>query len=647
MRWPVTKRRLIIVALSLALLPIVLSILGSAAIAIVVRLAPYPTDRLAPAGAQSLALVDRSGQPLRVQPLAGGGRAAWVPLGRVHPLAITATLAGEDHRFFDHGGVDGRALLRAAWLAVRHGRLRSGASTITMQLARTLEPHRRDGRGKLGEMLAALRLERALGKQALLEQYLNRVYYGAGANGIEAAAQRFFGRPSGDLTAGEATLLAVLPRAPSAYDPRQYLDVALRRRSHVLGLMERQGWLSAGDRARIEAEPVTILAAAAAPAEAPHFSDWAMAQLAHTDGAAGAGPRRTTLDLSLQRRLERAVAEHLRGRAWADLRQAGVVVVDPASGAVLAMVGSADHGDASAGQVNIATALRHPGSTLKPFVYALAIEAGAHPASIADDRFGAVPGYRPNRRMRERGPRRYREALAGSFNLAAVDVLSGVGVAPLLERLRQAQLGPLAGSATEYGLDLALGSARVRLVDLAAAYGFLVNGGQVFRARGFETGRDPGVQLFDPVTSWLVMDMLADPAARRSAFGAELPLDLPFPVAAKTGTSSGFADTYTVAATREVVVAAWGGAFDGSGTRGHLAMWSAAPLARAALLAAADRHGGRLTLPPPPPGVVTADVCEVTGLGPGPDCPHKRERFVATRVPATQCPGHALARRDH
>jgi penicillin-binding protein 1C len=153
------------------------------------------------------------------------------------------------------------------------------------------------------------------------------------------------------------------------------------------------------------------------------------------------------------------------------------------------------------------------------------------------------------------------------------------------------------------------------------------------------------VQLFDPVTSWLVMDMLADPAARRSAFGAQLPLDLPFPVAAKTGTSSGFADTYTVVATQEVVVAAWAGAFDGSGTRGHLAMWSAAPLARAALLAAADRHGGRLTLPPPPRGVATADVCEVTGLLPGPDCPHKREHFHAGRLPAATCAGHTLASR--
>ena len=630
-------RVLIILGLALALPPIA----GAAAIATWLWLAPYPTERLAPARAQSLALVDRAGRPLRVQPLAGGGRAAWVPLGRIHPLAITATLAGEDHRFFQHGGVDGRAVARAAWLAVRHGRMRSGASTITMQLARTIEPHRRDGRGKLGEMLAALQLERALGKQALLEQYLNRVYYGAGAYGIEAAAQRFFGRSAAELTAGEATLLAVLPRAPSSYDPRHHLAVSLQRRAHVLGLMQGQGWLSAEDRARIEAEPVAIVAAAAPPAEAPHFSDWALAQLSPAACSVAAGPRRTTLDLPLQRRLERAVAEHLRSRAWADLRQAGVVVVDPATGAVLAMVGSADHGAAEAGQVNIATALRHPGSTLKPFVYAMAIEAGASPASIADDRWGAVPGYRPHRRMRERGPHRYREALAGSFNLAAVDVLADVGVSPLLERLRRARIGPLAGSSTDYGLDLALGSARVRLVDLAAAYGFLVNGGRVFQARAAGAA-DPGVQLFDPVTSWLVMDMLADPAARRSAFGAQLPLDLPFPVAAKTGTSSGFADTYTVAATREVVVAAWAGAFDGSGTRGHLAMWSAAPLARAALLAAADRHGGHLTLPPPPPGVVTADVCEVTGLRPGLDCPHKREHFAAGEFPDQSCAGHGL-----
>ena len=208
-------------------------------------------------------------------------------------------------------------------------------------------------------------------------------------------------------------------------------------------------------------------------------------------------------------------------------------------------------------------------------------------------------------------------------------------------------MGPLSGSAPDYGLDLALGTARVRLVDLAAAYGFLVNGGRVCaRAQPRRRSRSRASSCSRRQASFLVMDMLADPHARRAGFGADLPLDLPFPVAAKTGTSSGFADTCTIAATREAIVAAWAGAFDGSGTRGHLAMWSAAPLARAALLAAADLHGGPLTLPPPPPGVVTADVCAVTGQRPGPGCPHKREHFAAGGDPhRDRAPGTRLAAR--
>jgi penicillin-binding protein 1C len=324
-----------------------------------------------------------------------------------------------------------------------------------------------------------------------------------------------------------------------------------------------------------------------------------------------------------------------------ELAQAGVVVIEPATGAVRAMVGSAGY-DGPSGQVNITTALRHPGSALKPFVYAAAIDAGDSPASLARDFVGAVPGYHPRRPMREQGPIRYREALGGSLNLAAVDVLDRVGVPVVLERLREAELGPLAGTAPEYGLDLALGSARVRLVDLAAGYGFLVDGGQAVPARFVEGELGPPARLFSPQASWLVMDMLADADVRRARFGAELPLDLPFPVAAKTGTSSGFADTVAVGATREAVAAAWVGAFDGSGTRGTLAMWTAAPLVRAALLAVRDLDGaGRpLTLPGPPDGIVSYDVCRVTGLLPGPRCPHKHERFVAGHQPTAACAGH-------
>jgi penicillin-binding protein 1C len=305
------------------------------------------------------------------------------------------------------------------------------------------------------------------------------------------------------------------------------------------------------------------------------------------------------------------------------------------------MVGSADY-DGPDGQVNITITPRHPGSALKPFVYAAAIEAGDSPASMAIDARLGVPGYQPHRPMREHGVARYREALAGSFNLAAIDVVERVGVPVLLEDLRRAGLGPLRGTAPEYGPDLALGSGRVRLVDLAAAYGFLVGGGHVVRPRALaDEPSAPPVRVFSAEASWLVMDILADAAARRASFGAELPLDLPFRVAAKTGTSSGFADTLAVGATREAVAAAWAGAFDGSGTRGTLAMWSAAPLVRAALLAVADHRGEPLTLPAPPPGIVARDVCRVTGLLPGASCPTKHEHFIAGHEPIGACGGHS------
>src|SRR5438045_7905372 len=172
---------------------------------------PYPIEKLTPAANTSLLLTDRDGRVRRALPLPGGGRASWVPLDRIAPVVIQATLAGEDHRFYEHDGVDGGAFVRAAWLTVRHGRVMSGGSTITMQLVRLIEPHPKTLRGKIGEIVDACRLERAVSKEEILEQYLNRAYYRNGAYGIEAAARRYFGKPASALTAGEGTLLAVLP----------------------------------------------------------------------------------------------------------------------------------------------------------------------------------------------------------------------------------------------------------------------------------------------------------------------------------------------------------------------------------------------------------------------------------------------------
>lgn len=649
------------------------------AIAVAVLARPYDPARLTRGEGSSLVLTDRQGRTLRTLPLAGGGRARWIDLDRLPPALIAATLAGEDHRFFDHGGVDRWAIVRAAGLGARAGRAVSGASTITMQLARLLEPHPRTLPGKVGEIVDALRLERAASKQTILEQYLNRAYYGSGAFGVEMAAERYFGKSAAALSDGEATLLAVLPRAPQRYNLRVSLDEARARRAHVLSLMQARGWLDPKGRQRIESEPVAVVESAAsqdsagplsptlspadrgeedgkggappggekvrvrgprAPAPlAPHFTDWVLAQLPYETRARG-GTVRTTLDLALQTRLGQTVREHLVARATPGL-QAGLVVLDPADGSVRALVGSADASDPRAGQVDIVTTRRHPGSALKPFLYALALEQGETPASIAHDTRGGVPSFHPRHLVHEHGMASFRDALAGSYNLAAVDVLGRVGLPQALERLRRAGLGPLEGTTGDYGLDLALGAPRVRLVDLAAAYSFLVSEGRIVRPRVLaDAPAVPTAPLYTAEASWLTLDLLSDPQARRATFGADLPLDLPFPVAAKTGTSSGFADTVAVGVTREAIVAAWAGAFDGSGTKGALAMWSAAPLVRAALLAVADQRGAPLTLPGPPAGIITRSICRHSGQLAGPTCPSHREHFARGSEPTARCAGH-------
>jgi penicillin-binding protein 1C len=630
----------------------VLAALAATALAIAVLAWDYPVEELAPGKGGPLVLVDRNGALLARVPSADGrpGRDGWVRLDRVPAIAIATLLVSEDEDFFAHGGVDARGVARAAWLNLRERRIGYGGSTITMQLVRMVHSagQPRSLANKLKEAVLAVRLERALDKRAILEQYVNRAYFGNGAYGIEAAARTYFGKPAASLSAGEATLLAVLPRAPTAYDPLRRLDAALARREHVFGLLAGRGVLSAAEIGRARAQALAPRAHKISR-RAPHFVDWVLRELPAEVRAAG-GRVVTTLDLRLQERMEAVVADHVAQLADRNLDQAGAVVLDTQTGEVRAMIGSAGYGGPH-GQINITTWRRHPGSALKPFVYALAIESGDSPATIAYDIHDVPSRYRVDKLTQpERGPVRYREALAGSYNLAAVHTLEKVGVERMMTLLRRAGVGPLAGSANDYGLRLALGSAQVRLIDVASAYGFTVRGGQVRRARGvrevrrwdgaqWRPPRPRDVRIFSPQTSYLVMDMMADPEARRPAFGHELPIDLPYPVAVKTGTARGFADTVAIGVTRELTVAAWAGNFDGAPTEGLLAMDAAAPLVRAGLLAGS---GGRhLTLPARPDGIASGLVCPLSGLRAGPDCPHQKlEHFAAGHAPGRTCDWH-------
>ena len=633
------------------------------ALVVAVCAVDYPRERLAHDQATSLTVVDRHGQPLRCLPLKGGGRAVWMPLHAMPTLLLDAVLAGEDQRFFHHSGVDARALVRAAWLNLRAGRLAYGGSTVTMQLVRLLSPpHRKRSLWrKLTEAVDALRLERRVSKQEILEQYLNRAYFGSGAVGVESAAQYYFARPATALSAAEAVLLAVLPRAPSAYDLRRHESAARARRHHILALLSARGQLDAAAWARIESTPLALTPARPTPAEnnlhspflAPHFVDYVLAQLSPSDRQRG-GIVQTTLDYELQRRIELATREHVATLGQRHVSQAGVVVLDSQTGAVRAMVGAADYFDREhSGQVNITTTPRRPGSALKPFTYALALEQGDTPATIAWDVVDVPSTYvTHNADAREHGPVRYRQALPCSYNLSAVHVAERVGIGSLLGRLRDAGLTTLTRPATAYGAGLTLGVGPVRLVDLAAAYSFLSQAGlgtspyaieRLELAGAVPEVRQPParVRLFSPLVSWLTMDMLADSEARRPAFGDELPFDLPYPVAAKTGTSAGYSDNVAIITTRELTVAAWAGNFDGTRMYEVLAMSGAAPLARAALLAAAE--GRSLTLPPRPPGIIERPICVLSGQAPGPHCPVRSEHFIAGSEPQTTCAWHRQA----
>lgn len=623
-----------------------------------VRLGGFPLARLEPNDAASLTVLAAGGEVLRQSASGSGGRQSWVPLTRIGEHLVHATLAAEDHRFYQHHGVDPRGVLRAAWLNLRAGRIAFGGSTLTMQLVRLLGPDGRPARvrglgAKWEEAVVAARLEREVTKPVILEQYLNRVYYGNGVWGAESAANFYLGKPASALSAGEAAFLAVLPRSPRRYNPleREGLANALARRERILTRMQHLGWLTR-DQANLAAHTPMVLRRDRPGFLAPHFVDHVLGE----GRDAGGGTLTTTLDAPLQRALEVAVGEHLASVGGRAISQAGLVVLRNHDGGIVGMVGSGGYFDAAHdGAANVTTLRRRPGSTLKPFVYGLALERGDSPASLAYDAILPGEAHAPYVvDVRQHGLGRYREALAGSYNLAAVHTLARVGAAALADRLHAAGLTTL-DRAGGYDVSLAIGDAEVKLLELTGAFAAFGNGGQPVRPHGLVAVHPPGGALlpapraprppaiFSRDIAYLVYDMLADPDARRPMFGSNTPTHLPFSFAIKTGTTRGYTDNLALGTTREFTVGAWAGNFDGTPTDGMMAMHGAAPLVRAALVALAARFGPP-TAPERPPGLREAEVCPLSGKAPGRFCRHrKRELFAAGTLPdpAAACQMHA------
>jgi len=613
---------------------------------IAVRAGGFPSELLDRTSATSLTVIDANGVQLRQEATSAGLREQWVALDRISPHLIHATLASEDNDFYEHAGVDWSALARAGWLTVtRRGEF--GGSTITMQLVRLTANPKRSVLGKLRQMVLAARLERSLSKQQILEQYFNRVYYGNGAWGAEQAARVYFGKRASELSLGEAALLAVIPRGPSLYDPFDERDRVMARRTHILQLMVEHGFVTAEERALAERVPID-LDKTRPSFRAPHFVEL-VKELLPARFQRGTTVR-TTLDWALQQQVEVALANHVDRMSPRNVTQAAIVVLRNRDGAILALVGSKNYTNHA---FNAATAKLRPGSTLKPFVYGTAFEHGDTPATIAEDVvLPADVSQFYSKDVKSHGFARYRESLAGSYNLSAVHVLQRVGVKPVLHKLRAAGI-PLERPDNEYDWGLAIGHAETRLVDLAAAFTTFGRGGQPIAARAIElatttdgaTWREPTVvreRVFSEEVAYLIFDVLSDSDARKPMFGDRVPLNLPFPIALKTGTTKAYTDLWAIGVTREYTVGVWAGNFDGAPTHHVMSTEGATPLLRATYTAIAARYGDP-TAPPRPSTIVSAAICPLSGKLPGPHCEHhKRELFIVGHEPTETCDWHQL-----
>ncbi|MCL6653143.1 penicillin-binding protein 1C [Agrobacterium rubi] len=508
----------------------------------------------------------------------------------VDPQFIRMLVAYEDQRFFDHGGVDFTALGRAAWQLLTNGRIVSGASTLSMQVARLIEPRAdRSFSAKFLQMARAWQIERRLTKQQIIDLYLNIAPYGGNLEGIRAASLAWFGKEPKRLETAEAALLVSLPQLPEKRRPDRFPEAAKLARERVLQRLAVSQVVGEGEAARaaVAAIPARRLDL---PSYAPHLAEAARARFPQSVTIA------STLRLPIQRELE-ALAQRS-AEKLGDKVSVAIVMSDSTTGDILADVGSSDFLDNDRrGWVEMSRAVRSPGSTLKPFIYGLAFENGlVAQETIIEDRPADFSGYRPrNFDMQYQGDVSIRQALQLSLNVPAVRLLDAVSPAALMVRFRRASVQMVLPKAEAPGLAIALGGAGLSLVDLVQLYAALANGGQPVQL-GDGVRAKPQVLEVDPLLSkaaiWNISDVLS---------GVLPPIGMKQRgIAYKTGTSYGYRDAWSVGYDGRYVIGVWAGRADNGSVPGLAGYVSAAPI----LFEAFTKSGVAITpFPAAPPGV--------------------------------------------
>ncbi len=548
-----------------------------------------------------------------------------VSLAEISPWLVAAVVAAEDKRFFTHEGVDGAAILRALWQNTKNGEVVSGASTITQQLVRAVEPRPKTVWGKAGEAWNALQLEQHKTKEEILEDYFNWLELGNLTQGVEAASLFYFGVNAADVSLAQAAFLAGLAKSPTYYNPLKHKTRAVKRQKYVLARMREEGFIDE-ELYQIALQEPLELRAVARPFEAPHF-----AQLLRPLIPMDTSDISSTLDHELQSYAQKIAQSHVRALSKDNVTNAAVVIVENNTGAVLAYVGSADFKDVkNQGQIDGARALRQPGSALKPFVYALAFERNLlTPASLLEDEDTFFEGgFRPhNYDESYHGWVPVRTALACSYNIPAVKTAEKTGTSALLSLLRQAGMTSLTKEPDFYGLGLSLGNGEVRLLDLTNAYASLARGG-IYKPLLLSTRPEIYLQgstkrILHETTAYLITHILMDNQARSGAFGLNSPLSVPFEMAAKTGTSKDYRDNFALAYTPRWTIGVWVGNFDATPMQKVSGITGAGPILHDLAIYVQQKYPSDPFVRPE--GVTVATVCNESGLLAGPTCKHTHE----------------------
>jgi penicillin-binding protein 1C len=636
-------------------------------------------------------IFDRNGDLLYeiLDPTAG--RRTYVRLSKISPYMVAATIATEDKGFYSHPGFDVTAIVRAFWQNYQSGETVSGASTITQQLARSLlftpeERSEQTYQRKVREAILAAEITRRYTKDEILELYINEIYYGNLAYGVEAAAETYFGISAEKLDLAQATFLAGLPQAPAVYDIYTNREATFARHKDVLALMyqasQEQGCIYVSNAPqKVCVDAVSVVDAAKEmqgyqfnspeiKIRYPHWVNYIRAQLEaqydpQTIYRAGFNVF-TTLDPALQDIAQTAVSQQVASMGAQNAKSGALVIIQPNSGEILAMVGSADfYNDSISGQVNMAVNPRQPGSSIKPITYLAAFEQGWTPGTLIWDVPSEFtpsglpndpsPPYKPvNYDGAYHGPVTVRTALANSYNIPAVKTLQFVGIYDdpskpgeqgLVQMARRLGISTL--TRPDYGLSLTLGGGEVTLLELTGAYAVIANRGvrvplvaieKIIDYNGevvFENRHQAGEQIVRQEHAYLISSILSDNQARTPAFGPHSVLELPFPVAVKTGTTNDFRDNWTLGFTPDLVVGVWVGNPDYTPMRNTTGLSGAAPIWANVMQTALqkltqDNGPAQFTRPP---GVVEHVICAISGTIPSKWCPRQRGELFAIDQP--------------